>query len=73
VWACKLLEIMVVHYYAAFYIMWGTLQRHYMDTSCPNMEGVLPIMEYVNYAYVTTICFRKYVVMSCCPPVGPCI
>jgi len=31
VWACKLLEIMVVHYYVASYIMWGTLQRHYMD------------------------------------------
>jgi len=22
---------MVVHYYVASYIMWGTLQRHYMD------------------------------------------
>ena len=30
-WACKLLEIMVVHYYVASYIMWGKLQRHYMD------------------------------------------
>src|SRR6266850_5352287 len=25
-------------------------------------------MEYVYYAYVTTICFRKYVVTSRCPP-----
>ena len=25
-------------------------------------------MEYVYYAYVTTICFRKYVVTLCCPP-----
>ena len=25
-------------------------------------------MEYVYYAYVTTICLRKYVVTSRCPP-----
>src|SRR6266850_5372406 len=32
----KLLEIIVVHYYVAFCIMWGTLQKHYMDTSHGN-------------------------------------
>jgi len=33
VWVCKFLEIMVAHYNVASCIMWGTLQKHYMDTS----------------------------------------
>ena len=38
-WACKLQEITVVHYYVAFCIMQGILQKYYMDTSCADLNN----------------------------------